>query len=278
MSSHKTRMFDCFTLIELLVVIAIIAILAALLLPALKNAKEMAKTAVCASNLKQCGLGLSGYATDFDDWVIGGECSQAYVNHSSLPTLLMGYGYAPKRGQFVGNPDPPYPLALPFGAVYHCPSLPPPGNYRQAGGDYPYLGYTSHTYQSYGLRNFWSSSYYPGERQVATAADPNRKIIKFSLLYAPSEIPYMVDTVSYAGPRQDNGAGGGQTQWATWYLDGGTWATAGYAGALHLRHNKRGEVWMPDGHVTSWGVGEISGQFLPGTGVLATTYRFGYAY
>jgi prepilin-type N-terminal cleavage/methylation domain-containing protein/prepilin-type processing-associated H-X9-DG protein len=60
---------SAFTLIELLVVVAIIAILAALLAPALKNARDSAKQASCASNLKQIGFGAHLYANDNDSWL-----------------------------------------------------------------------------------------------------------------------------------------------------------------------------------------------------------------
>ena len=57
-----------FTLIELLVVIAIIGALASFLLPALKGAKDRAKSAMCLSNLRQLATASILYANSNDDY------------------------------------------------------------------------------------------------------------------------------------------------------------------------------------------------------------------
>lgn len=95
-----------FTLVELLVVIAIIGVLVALLLPAIQAARESARRAQCANNLKQIGIGNLTYEETNKRLPLGG-CIQPWDNGTGqafqsykgsryvrlMPYLEMGSAY-----------------------------------------------------------------------------------------------------------------------------------------------------------------------------------------
>ena len=109
-----------FTLIELLVVVAIIALLVSILLPSLRQARELARRAVCQANLHHVGSAVQMYATENVGW---------------SPTLSHNDS-DPRYGYLVWFPDSEYggapgPVGLgrlvgqytsEDGHLYFCPS------------------------------------------------------------------------------------------------------------------------------------------------------------
>ena len=128
---------NAFTLIELLVVIAIIALLMAVLLPALRHAKQQATGAVCLGNERSLILAWHTFPQDNDDNLVGGnpypgsrnyQISWVQAPQNDAGDVMLGGGSQPsasgdlayeyeviglKRGQLW-----PY-LKTP--KVYHCP-------------------------------------------------------------------------------------------------------------------------------------------------------------
>jgi prepilin-type N-terminal cleavage/methylation domain-containing protein len=90
-----------FTLIELLVVIAIISLLTAILMPALRRARQQAKTLVCQSNLRQWGVVWGMFTGENRDrFMSGGEASgsddygaedSVWDEDHSWPMILLDY-------------------------------------------------------------------------------------------------------------------------------------------------------------------------------------------
>lgn len=122
-----------FTLIELLVVIAIIALLMSILLPALGQARQAARTLVCSTNLRNIGQAAHLYAQDNrsyaprDHWNQGGAPLSSGGNYAH-------FFFASRLSHYVNGPEIPiereteghrrhlYDIFKDI-KTYHCPEL-----------------------------------------------------------------------------------------------------------------------------------------------------------
>lgn len=114
-----------FTLIELLVVISIISTLIALLLPALKKAREASQAVQCVANTRQIGIGMSVYSSDNHDLVVansGKLTSFGTYDSSSWEVVMMPYlGFKSMQFYFAeGDPGNGLSMPRPKG-IYACP-------------------------------------------------------------------------------------------------------------------------------------------------------------
>lgn len=109
-----------FTLIELLVVISIIALLVAILLPALRQAREAANISVCANQIRQITIAQNMYAEEFS-----GHIPFSYSNGSWQAAM-----WEPNLNNYDGNNIVIHGMGLLLSGKYlseprvvYCPSM-----------------------------------------------------------------------------------------------------------------------------------------------------------
>lgn len=120
-----------FTLIELLVTIAIIGLLIALLLPAVQQAREAARRVQCSSNLRQIGLALHNYESQWNMFPTSTRPipTQPGLTHTATLTRILPFlEQASLYQQYnfsVHWFDAPNPLLIQTQlSVFQCPSTP----------------------------------------------------------------------------------------------------------------------------------------------------------
>jgi prepilin-type processing-associated H-X9-DG protein/prepilin-type N-terminal cleavage/methylation domain-containing protein len=226
MKAKNSKKFKNFTLIELLVVIAIIAILASMLLPALNQARNKAKQSDCISKMKQIGLAVFNYQSDYDDF---------FMPYNPPGRYDTNWAWMFRENGYITNPK-----------IYMCPTsrevfTDPLTNGNNNAVAKP-TTISRYLYIPIGYNRMLGST---GKKRNPGATDYNRPI-KVSNLRRPSEKVCMGDV-----GRLSNGMGD-----YVFSCEPPTSSNTNYALLRDIHSNAVNILWV-DGHAASLKMGSI---------------------
>jgi prepilin-type N-terminal cleavage/methylation domain-containing protein/prepilin-type processing-associated H-X9-DG protein len=247
---HKVRGF---TLIELLVVVSIIALLVAILLPSLARAREVAKAAQCAANMRTIGQFTFEWAAEHNDRGPGNaHRSKPGPSSYTWKDILNQYYIQPTLDAFKGV----YTINLTGtgSRTLCCPDFQPGKSHRQYAMNFDFTGHAAS----------WEGSppegWYGYRVDPPVQPDPRTKVAVDFLAYGAKvsrfhpyqfmlvEQEHAVDTIGQGGLADLKskgsvtlGGGGGYPIYSS---------TAG-PGSISFRHpyGKRANFLYFDGHV-----------------------------
>ncbi len=211
-----------FTLVELLVVIGIIALLIAMLMPALRKARESARQVSCLSNIHQIHISLVSYGAD---------------NHNYLPQAWhimerqwQGWAWS----SFLHNIMAKY--QNPSSKVWLCPGWPEDDPYVRSDGPIMVSGTPENaaagmvlgTPHNFGEGYYYTAYFWTAFWEPATPRATYTPLMRFGKRRDDSKAkllscmtPQQANTLGLIGPHQNGKA------WNILWLDGSTTVTHG---------------------------------------------------
>jgi prepilin-type N-terminal cleavage/methylation domain-containing protein/prepilin-type processing-associated H-X9-DG protein len=230
-----------FTLIELMVVMAVVGVLAAIIFPTFTAARERARMANCASNMRQLGMAFTQYAQDHNDrfpgawdggFGAGKEGGWIYYSQFGMPTEWKTADDS-QKASFDVTRGVLYPYVK-SAEVYICPS----------DGYGPKLGPTGLSYAANACISRQKRDA-TGNRDL-NVFQPGKKI---NIIKNPSNFMLLAEEAQPGSAGNNEILDNSSTDDGYYNLPRKVPAESSHTNYLALRHSEGGNVAFVDGHV-----------------------------